>query len=285
VPPAYRHVRYAADPAAHLQATGRDAAGRLQYRYHPEWEKVRETRKARRLAALADALPRIRRSVAQHLAAGAPTREFTCAAVIELVARTAIRPGRENHARLRGTRGAATLLKSNVTVYGETITLSFRSKGGKTVVKEFAAPRLAGALALLRPLSGRRLFQYRTETGDVRHATAHDVNTFLREIAGVTISLKDFRTLLASASVLETLARATPATSSRHRRKQVLQAVRAAADDLTNTPAICRRSYVHETVVEAFEDGVLERFAETLKGKSPIRAARVLAKILARAAA
>ena len=136
VPPAYEEVLYAEDSGAHLQAVGRDAAGRLQYRYHPQWEKVREMRKARRLARLADVLPRIRRSIAQHLAGNEPTRQFTCAAVIELVARSAIRPGSESHARLRGTRGAATLLKSNVTTYGETITLSFRSKGGKTVVKE-----------------------------------------------------------------------------------------------------------------------------------------------------
>ena len=205
VPPAYADVLYAQDAAAHLQAVGRDAAGRLQYRYHPDWEKVREIRKARRLARLADVLPRIRRSVAQHLAGDAPTREFASAAVIELVARSAIRPGTESYARLRGTRGAATLLKSNVTIYGETITLTFRSKGGKTTVKEITAPRLATAIALLRELPGRRLFQYRAASGDVRHVTAHEVNGFLREIAGVHISLKDFRTLLASASVLETL--------------------------------------------------------------------------------
>ena len=270
VPPAYQDVLYAKDPAAHLQAIGRDAAGRLQYRYHPEWEKVREIRKARRLAALADVLPRIRRSVGQHLAAAAPTREFTCAAVIELVARSAIRPGSESYARLRGTRGAATLLKSNVTVAGEAITLSFRSKGGRTIVKELAAPRLASAVAMLRQLPGRRLFQYRTDGGEVRHVTSREVNAFLRDLAGVKISLKDFRTLLASASVLEMLARAAPAPNERRRRKQVLQAVSAAADDLSNTPAICRRSYVHDAVVEAFEEGVLERFSETLKSRSSI---------------
>jgi DNA topoisomerase I len=219
VPPAYADVLYAEDPRAHLQAVGRDAAGRLQYRYHPEWEKVREMRKARRLARLADVLPRIRRSVGQHLAGAEPTREFALAAVIELVARSAIRPGSESHARLRGTRGAATLLKSNVTVYGESITLSFRSKGGKTVVKEFAAPALATALAILRRLPGRRLFQYRADSGDVRHVTAHEVNAFLREIAGAQISLKDFRTLLASASALEALARTEPAASERRSRQ------------------------------------------------------------------
>jgi DNA topoisomerase-1 len=285
VPPAYAEVLYAEDPAAHLQAIGRDAAGRLQYRYHPEWEKVREMRKARRLARLADVLPRIRRSIAQHLAGNAPTREFTCAAVIELVARSAIRPGNESYARLRGTRGAATLLKSNVALYGETITLTFRSKGGKILVKEFTAPRLAVGLALLRQLPGRRLFQYRAENGAVRHVTAGDVNAFLRELAGARISLKDFRTLLASASVLETLARTEPAPNERRRRRQVLDAVRDAADTLANTPAICRKSYVHETVVTAFEDGVLERFSQTLKDcRSPTRRAQVLAQIIAQAA-
>ena len=285
VPPAYEEVLYAEDPGAHLQAVGRDAAGRLQYRYHPQWEKVREMRKARRLARLADVLPRIRRSIAQHLAGNEPTRQFTCAAVIELVARSAIRPGSESHARLRGTRGAATLLKSNVTTYGETIMLSFRSKGGKTVVKELDAPRLSAAITVLRQLPGRRLFQHRADTGDVRQVTANDVNGFLRELAGVHISLKDFRTLLASASVLETLARIEPAPSERRRRKQVLDAVRTAADTLANTPAICRKSYVHGTVVAAFEDGVLERFSQTLKDcRSGSRRAQVLAQIIAQAA-
>ena len=285
VPPAYDSVLYAEDPAAHLQAIGRDAAGRLQYRYHPEWEKVREERKARRLGRLAQVLPRIRRSLGQHLAGDVPTRESALAAVIELVACSAIRPGSESYARLRGTRGAATMLKSNVTLDGETITLSFRAKGGKQVVKEFSSARLCKAIECLRQLPGRRLFQYRADNGDVRHVTAQEVNGFLREIADVKISLKDFRTLLASASVLETLARATPAASGRKRRKQVLEAVRAAAADLSNTPAICRKSYVNQSVVAAFEDGVLERFSAALAAcRSPARRTEVLAKIVAEAA-
>jgi len=284
VPPAYEDVFYAADPAAHLQAIGRDAAGRLQYRYHPEWDHVRELRKARRLARLADALPQVRRSVGQHLASDSPTREFASAAVIELVARSAIRAGSEDYTRLNGTRGAATLLKSNVTTYGESITLRFRSKGAKIVTKEFTAPRLVRAIGLLRPLPGRRLFQYRAEDGTVRGVTTREVNAFLREIAGANISLKDFRTLLASASVLEMLARTKPAANERQRRKQVLEAVCAAAEDLANTPTICRKSYVHDTVVTAFEDGVIERFAQTLKNcRSPTRRAKVLARIIAAA--
>jgi DNA topoisomerase I len=286
VPPAYEDVFYAADPQAHIQAIGRDAAGRLQYRYHPEWQTVRETRKARRMARLAELLPRIRRSVAQRLAAQEPTREFALACVIELVARSAIRPGSESYARMRGTRGAATLLKSNVIVDGELVTLRFKAKGGKKIEKEFSAPRLCAAVEILRKLPGRRLFQYRTEGGDVRYVTAQDVNAFLREIAGGKISLKDFRTLLASVSVLEALARETPAASKRARRHQVLEAIRAAADDLANTPAICAKSYVHEAVVNAFEEGVLEQFAEALKNsRTTAGKEKVLAQVLEASAA
>ena len=160
VPPAYHDVLYAEDPAAHLQAIGRDDAGRLQYRYHPKWAKAREIRKARSLARLASVLPRIRRSVGRHIAAAAPSREFAAAAVIELVARSAIRPGRESYAREHGTRGAATLLKSNVTVSSGQISLTFRSKGGKRIAKGFRDPRLAAAIIRLRRLPGRRPFQY-----------------------------------------------------------------------------------------------------------------------------
>src|SRR3954465_12342605 len=143
VPPAYQEVLYAADPRAHIQAIGRDAAGRLQYRYHPDWEKVRERRKARRLQRLVEALPRIRRAVNKHLSSAEPTREFALAAVIELIACSAIRPGSESYAKANGTRGAATLLKSNITVNGATIALKFRAKGGKNIEKDFRCPRAA----------------------------------------------------------------------------------------------------------------------------------------------
>jgi DNA topoisomerase-1 len=285
VPPAYEDVLYAADPGAHIQAVGRDAAGRLQYRYHPQWQRVRETRKARRLARLADALPRIGRSVSQHLNGGEPSRELALAAVVELVARSAIRPGSEQYARLHGTRGAATLLKSNVSLYGETVKLRFKAKGGKLIEKEINAPRLAGAIGVLLQVPGRRLFQYRDCNGAPHAARAREVNAFLRELAGVEISLKDFRTLLASVSVLDALARAQPATSQRARRRQILDAICEAAAELGNTPAICRKSYVHETVVNAFEDGMLERFAETLRtSRSTAKRAKVLAKVAAQVA-
>jgi DNA topoisomerase I len=241
-----------------------------------------KTRKARRLARLAEALPQIRRSIGQHLSAATPTRAFTLSAIVELVARTAIRPGTEQYAKLRGTRGAARLLKSNVTIYGETVKLRFKAKGGKLIEKEVHAPKLASAITLLQQLRGRRLFQYQTEDGTIRAANAQDVNHFLRDISGEKITLKDFRTLLASVSVLDALAQAEPATSQRGRRRQILDAICAAAAELGNTPAICRKSYVHETVVNAFEDGALERFADMLRAsRSSANREKVLAKVAA----
>lgn len=253
VPPAYIEVRYSSDAMTHLQAIGRDAAGRLQYRYHADWEKIREARKARRLAKFIDALPKIRRAVARNLYRNEPTREFALSAVIELIARTAIRPGGESYARLNGTRGGTTLLKSNVSIEDDCIVLAFRAKGNKSVRKECDAARLVRAIEILRALPGRRMFQYRDDAGEVRSVNSSQVNKFLRELAGIKISLKDFRTLMASAAVLESLSRVVPADSARGRRRQVLDAVRAAADELVNTPAICRKSYVHETIVSAFE--------------------------------
>ncbi|WP_454615917.1 DNA topoisomerase IB [Bradyrhizobium cenepequi] len=285
VPPAYREVRYSHDPSSHLQAVGRDAAGRLQYRYHADWEKVREHRKAHRLAKLVGALPKIRRNVSKYLSGDEPTREFALSAVIELIARTAIRPGNESYARLNGTRGATTLLKSNVTLEDDCVVLTFKAKGGKAVRKECDAAKLVRAIGVLRTVPGKRMFQYRDRSGTVRAASTTAVNAFLREIAGIKISLKDFRTLMASAVVLESLSRITPASSARGRKKQVLEAVRAAADELSNTPAICRKSYVHDTIVTAFEDGILERFAATMKGyRTQAKREQLLAQVVTAAA-
>jgi DNA topoisomerase-1 len=286
VPPAYEDVLYAPDPRAHIQAIGRDAAGRLQYRYHSDWEKVRERRKARRLQRLVEAMPRIRRTVSRHLAAAEPTRELALSAVIELIACSAIRAGGESYVKSNRTRGAATMLKSNIVVNGARIALKFRAKGGKTIEKEFRCPRVASAIKVLLDLPGRRLFQYRGEDGSSRIVTASDVNTFLREIAGVKISLKDFRTLSASAAALEALAHIEPATSERGRRRQVKEAVTAVSEELANTPTICRKSYVHQTVVTAFENGKLEKFSEGLKGRrSPAHREKLLAQVVASMAA
>lgn len=266
VPPAYKDVLYAQDPRAHIQAVGRDAAGRLQYRYHPEWEKVREQRKAQRMAMLLAAWPRIRRALSRRLARPCSGREFALAAVAELIARSAIRPGSEAYARLHGSRGATTLLKSNMVVRRDVVSLTFRGKGGKIVQRDVRCARLAAALTRLKSIPGRRLFQYRDGDDVVRTVRRRDVNAFLREVAGVEISLKDFRTLIATQTVADALARTTPARSERLRRRQVLDAVRAVAEELANTPTVCRKSYVHEALTSAFETGALHKLATVRRG-------------------
>ena len=280
VPPAYTDVRYAENPSAHLQAVGTDAAGRLQYRYHPKWTEVREALKARRLAGLAKAMPDIQRAVAKALQAKDVDAAFAAAAVVHLVSKTAIRAGGEAYAREHGTRGATTLLKSNVILSEGLVTLQFKAKGGKPVVKEVRDIRLRAALRSLMTLPGRRLFQYRDAEGAVHPVRAGDVNAYLCSIAGRRLSLKDFRTLIASAAVLEVLAATEPASNERARRSQLRSAVTAVAEELANTPTVCRKSYVHEAVVTAFEQGALARLRKPTR--SPIKKAEVLARIVAR---
>jgi DNA topoisomerase-1 len=266
MPPAYEDVRLAADARAHIQAIGRDAAGRLQYRYHQDWEKVRDIRKAQKLIDLVGVLPRIRRALAAKLGEDTLSREFALAAIIELIAASAIRAGSEEYARENKTRGAATLLKANVRCSeDDTILLCFRAKGGKQVRKEVKHARLCAAIGRLRELPGARMFQFRGVDGAVRAANAADANTYLREIAGCPISLKDFRTLCGTAEVIETLAAIEPAKNARLRRKQIVEAIKAAAKTLENTPAVCRKSYVQSAVLTAFEAGMLKEFATVLK--------------------
>lgn len=280
MPPAYVDVRYAENPAAHLQAVGTDAAGRLQYRYHADWTQVREALKARRLARLARSLPTIKRAVGRALAGETEDAALAIAAVVHLVSLTAIRAGHETYAREHGTRGATTLLKSNVKIDGRTVTLSFKAKGGKAVSKEVRDARLLKVLARLSALPGRRLFQYRDTEGNVRQVHAGDVNAFLRTVVGRRITLKDFRTLVASSEALEALANLAPATSERARRSQLKTAMTAVAEELANTPTICRKSYVHEAIVDAFEDGTLARLRKL--PRSSQRKADMLAKLVAR---
>src|SRR3954447_13032975 len=220
VPPAYVDVVYASDKSAPLQAMGRDAAGRWQYRYHPDRLKMRERRKTRHLVRLLEALPRIRRHVTGVLATRKPTREFAMATAIALIDASGIRAGTSRHARLSGARGAVTLLKSNVEVNGSSITLTFKAKGGKHVVKEVRAPRLVPAIKVLQRLPGRRLFLYR-DGGQVRPVRVRDVNSFLCSVASCNVSLKDFRMLRASLNVVETLARTERGKSQARRKRQV----------------------------------------------------------------
>ena len=262
VPPAYADVVYASDESAPLQAMGRDAAGRWQYRYHPDRVKTRERRKTRHLVRLLEALPRIRRHVTGVLATRKPTREFATAAAIALIDATGIRSGTSRHARLSGARGAVTLLKSNVEISGPSVRLKFKAKGGKQVIKDIHAPRLVPAIKVLQRLPGARLFLYQD-----------------CDVASCKVSCKDFRTLRASMNVVETLLRTDRAEGPTRRKRQVKKAIQVAADDLTNTATICRKSYVHEAVVQAFEQGKLSGAKKSSGGRYP-PARQILAEVV-----
>jgi DNA topoisomerase-1 len=280
VPPAYEGVRFAEDPQAHVQAVGRDSAGRAQYRYHPEWDKLREKRKARKLAELVRLLPAIRKAVSRHLRCSEPMQEFTLAAMIGLIALTALRPGSEAYARKHGTRGAATLLKSDVTITADRIALRFRGKGGKLVAREVRSQLLARALRRLQGLPGKRLFQYRAADGSLRPARRRAANAFLHKIASENVSLKDFRTLTACAHALETLAGLDPKPSEAGKRRQLRECLSAVSEELANTPAICRKSYVHSVVVRAFEDGSLRTLAARAGHKTSSARSEALLRVI-----
>jgi DNA topoisomerase I len=260
IPPAWTEVRIAADPRAHLQAVGRDEAGRWQYRYHPEWTMVRNRRKLKRLARFAEVLPSIRAQVRSHLRRRTPDAEFAAAAAIAVIDHCALRAGHEEYERRSGGRGCATLRKSNAIRNGKRFVLSFRGKGGKKIEKEVTDRLLLRALKCLEDIAGSRLFQYVDEAGGVQSLSARDINRALRRMSGCEITAKDFRTFSASVQALALFreCKIDPAESSDRACKIEVNAVmKAVSEHLVNTPAVTRSSYVPELLVTHFmENGV-----------------------------
>jgi DNA topoisomerase I len=262
IPPAWRDVRIAGDSRAHLQAVGRDEAGRLQYLYHPAWDEVRAARKVERLARLGRGLQKVRAAVAEDLAAGkmangASDRRTMLAAAATLVDRAGLRAGHEAYAGPESGRGAATLLKRHVTIDGCNVKLAFPGKGGRRIEISLADKQLARVLADLKKVRGPRLFKERNGHG-LRPLTAEDLNEYLREASGEDITAKDFRTFLASARALELFCTADPATTARERRRCLAAVSRQVGDVLNNTATVARSSYIHPEVLERFEDGLLD---------------------------
>jgi DNA topoisomerase-1 len=283
IPPAYTDVRIAADPRAHLQAIGRDQAGRTQHRYHPDWTLVREERKAERLALVIDVLPKIRSAVRRDIGSAQTCKDKAVACAIALIDNGHIRVGCEAYARDNGSHGAATLLKRHVSVEGPTITLAFRGKSGKDIRCAVEDQALADALLEISGLRGRRLLQYRTPEGRIRPISASDVNAYLQRVSGVDVTAKDFRMLGASASAASELAAMEPATSETARRRQLAGVMKAIAARLANTPAVVRESYVHELVVRSFETGTLAKIHRVARGgRDRARAEVVLGRLVAR---
>lgn len=257
IPPAWRDVRIAADPLAHIQAVGVDEAGRRQYIYHPRWKTVREWRKVRRLLGFAASLPRVRAAIRRDLRSPAGSQRLALAMGAGLIDASAIRVGGERHYRRTGACGAVTLRRSHVLVNGRTVRLAFPAKGGKTFHCDLRSPHLNGPLRRLGSLPGHRLLVYHNDDGELMRLRAGQLNDYLRELAGQRISAKDFRTFQATALAADLLARITPAESGAARNRQIATAMREIAQVLGNTAAMVRNSYVHEVVLDCFASGDL----------------------------
>ncbi|MGN6157512.1 MAG: DNA topoisomerase IB [Devosia sp.] len=253
IPPAWTDVRIAPEPHMHIQACGIDAAGRVQYIYHSDWEARRTRKKQRQLALLTAALPRIRRHVHDDLGAEAGSKTLALAIGVALIDRTAMRIGRERYLDARGTRGAGTLFTRDVTVSGDTLTLHFPAKSGKVASYTLTDARLAAAIARVKTIPGKRLLMYRDEEGTPKAIRTEEINAYLRDIAGERVSAKDFRTLHASALAAEQLAKLDPGPSQSARKRQVAGVAKSVAAFLRNTPAITRKSYIAPCLFSMFE--------------------------------
>ena len=246
IPPAWSDVWICADDRGHLQATGRDARGRKQYRYHPAWRETREADKFEHLAEFAQALPAIRRRVRADLSLTGLPRPKVLAAIVRLLESTCIRVGNERYAEQNASYGLTTMRNRHVRVNGKRVQFSFRGKSGKFHKIAIDDPELARIIEHCRDLPGQDLFQYLDDDGNVQSIGSQDVNDYLKEAAGREVSTKNFRTWAGSLYVASKLAREQDPTSAR----RITEAVREAAERLGNTPAICRKSYVHPRVLD-----------------------------------
>ena len=257
IPPAWREVWICARDDGHLQATGRDARGRKQYRYHPRWRETRDETKYGRLVAFAKALPRIRRRTGRDLARPGLPREKALAAVVRLLEATLIRVGNEEYARENESFGLTTLRGRQVRIDGATLRFCFRGKSGVQHTVELTDRRLARIVRRMRELPGEELFGYLDETGGTRPIESGDVNEYLKQSAGEAFTSKDFRTWAGTLLCARELRRLAPPASDAEGRRYLAQAVASVAKALGNTKAVCRKCYIHPRVIDAYLEGRL----------------------------
>jgi DNA topoisomerase-1 len=257
IPPAYTDVWICPVPNGHLQATGRDARGRKQYRYHPRWREVRDETKFGRMLAFSEALPLIRRQVEADLARPGLPREKVLATVVRLLECTGIRVGNEEYARSNRSFGLTTLRDHHVEISGSTLRFEFRGKSGKVHKVALSDRRLARIVARCQAVPGAELFQYVDDDGNRVAIGSGDVNDYLRQITGEDFTAKDFRTWAGTLHAVAALEAAGPGLSGREGKSAVLKAIDQVAERLNNTRAVCRKYYIHPAVLERYEAGTL----------------------------
>jgi len=262
IPPAWTDVWISPDPQGHLQATGRDARGRKQYRYHTRWREVRDAVKYDRMLAFAEALPRIRAQTDRDLELAGVPRRKVLATVVRLLEETRIRVGNVEYRRENASFGLTTLRDRQVRIVGSELRFSFRGKSGKRHLVELDDRRLARIIKRVLEIPGQELFQYVDESGEPQAIESADVNDYLRAISGDDFTAKEFRTWAGTILAARFLREAAAAPDTRGAKRELVRAVARVADELGNTPAVSRKYYIHPAVIDAYCAGALKPIKE-----------------------
>lgn len=258
IPPAWTDVWICTSPNGHIQATGRDARSRKQYRYHPKWRNHREETKYGQLASFGRALPQIRQRVEEDLSRHGLPREKVLAAVIALLERTGIRVGNDEYAKTNRSYGLTTLRDRHVVVGSTAVRFRFKGKSGKEHTITLQDRRLARVVKRCQDLPGQRLFVYEDDAGAICQIGSADVNAYLREVTGAKFTAKDFRTWAGTVTAASVLRHFPQPDSEVAARRDIVAAIDAVAESLGNTRTVARGSYVHPAILEAYEAGTLQ---------------------------
>jgi DNA topoisomerase-1 len=257
VPPAWTNVWISPYRESHLQATGRDAKGRKQYRYHARWRQARDETKYDRMMIVGEILPKLRARIAKDLARPGLPRAKVIATVVKLLETTLIRVGNEQYARENNSFGLTTMRDKHVKINGSKIRFQFRGKGGVGFDLDLHSPRLARIVRRCQDLPGQELFQYIDEDGVLCAVDSNDVNGYLREVTGIDLTAKDFRTWAGTVFAARALQEFAQFASKSEAKRCVVKAIETVAKKLGNTRAVCRKSYIHPAVLNCYMDGNL----------------------------
>jgi DNA topoisomerase I len=270
IPPAYTDVWICPNPNGHIQATGRDARGRKQYRYHPKWREARDETKFGRILAFSEVLPRIRKRVKRDLSRQGLPREKVLATVVQLLDCTGIRIGNDEYARANRSFGLTTLRDRHVEISGSNIRFEFRGKSGKTHSVSLSDRRLARIVQRCQAIPGEDLFQYIDDAGVRQTIGSGDVNDYLRTVSGQEFTAKDFRTWSGTRLAVAALTEIGAWSSQRRAKSNVLRAIDQVAEQLNNTRAVCRKYYIHPCVLDAYAAGTMLDTLQNAPKQEPI---------------
>jgi DNA topoisomerase-1 len=265
IPPAWESVWICPIPNGHLQATGRDARGRKQSRYHPKWREVRDQSKYEHMLAFGATLPTIRERVNQHLTLPGLPREKVLATLVRLLETTFIRIGNEAYARENNSFGLTTLRRRHVDIKGSRLTFKFKGKSGVEHTINLTDRRLARIVKTCRDIPGYELFEYLDDDGNAHSVDSASVNDYLREISNENFTAKDFRTWAGTVLAAMTLRDFEPCDTQTQLKKNLVEAVKTVSKRLGNTPSVCRKCYIHPAVVEAYLTGAMTTLLADLK--------------------